>query len=121
MEKFSLNIQGEIDSIIENFKLWAHLFSIKIEYFIDGWALYLREKRLNPRLIVVFRSYEENSYAIRSCEIIFNDSLKREEEIELYKIEHIISKNQLIRELRDIIYGKDLLNYASNKYRKHFS
>jgi hypothetical protein len=120
MEKYSIDTQGEIDSILEDFYLWKNLFTIKIEHFIDGWAIYLRELRVKPRLIVIFRSFENNSYSIRSYEIGFNETLKNEEELELYKIENLENKNQMIKELRDIIYGKDLLNFASSLLKNFF-
>ena len=120
MEKYSLEIKGEIDSIISSFHSWRNLFTIIIEHFIDGWALFLKENRAFPRKIIVFRSYEKKSYSLKSYEIYFNKISKKEEEIELYTVEGIGTKTQLIKELRAVIYGKDIINFASIKLRQYF-
>ena len=120
MEKYSINIEAEIDSILDSFHSWKNLFTINIEHFVDGWAIFLREKRAGPRKIIIFKSYENDSYSIKSSEILFNGLMKREEEIELYTIEDIVRKEQLVKELRAVIYGKDIINFASNKLRQYF-
>ena len=115
-----MDIEGEIDSILESFYLWKNLFTINIEHYVDGWAIFLRENRPTLRIIIVFKSYEDYSYSIKSSEISYNDTLKCEEELELYRIENLKSKTQLINELRAVIYGKDIINFASIKLRQYF-
>ncbi len=121
MEKYSIDIQNEIESILNSLYSWRNLFSITIEHYIDGWAIYLKEIRAKPRLIIIFKSYEKASYSIRSSEIQFNDLLKNEEELELYKVENLPNQNILIKELKEVIYGKDLINFTSIKFKDQFN
>ena len=121
MEKYSIDIQSEIDSILEGCNVWRNLFTIEIEHYIDGWAIFLRELRSKPRLIIIFKSYESNTYSIRSSEISFNTMIKNEEDLELFRVENLVDQKQLIKELRDIIYGKDLLHFAKIQFEDHFT
>lgn len=66
-----------------------------------------------------FKSYENCTYTIKSFEIYLKD-YEKEEFRELYSVEDIKNKNNLLNELKEIIYGKDLMNNASNLYRDNF-
>ncbi|MHA1914417.1 MAG: hypothetical protein ACW986_13155 [Promethearchaeota archaeon] len=105
--KFSPKTQQEIESFLEKTKLWEHIFSFKIEFYFDGWAIFLKENHAYPRCIVVFRSYENGFYSIRSYELQLLN-FKKEKYNELYFVGYIKNQTQLIKELKDIIYGKDL-------------
>ena len=116
--KYNPIVQQEINDILYRIDFWKQLFSIHIEYYIDGWAIYLREKTLYSRLIVIFKS--EESYSIKSFEI-HNQALKKECYKELYHVKNITDREELIKELRAIIYGKDLIKSVYDKYNEHFS
>ena len=105
--KYSLKTQEEINAVLEILTEWKNLFAIKEDYFYEGWAIYLKEKSVYPRSIVIFKSYSENHYTIRSFEI--HSSNKKELLKELYVNESIYSLPELYKEIKEIIYGKDLL------------
>ena len=113
--KYSPKIQSEINHLIDSLQVYSSYFSIKVEYFIDGFALFLDEKNIYPRQIVIFKSYYNNSFSIKSFEINLND-YKKEEYKELYSIKNLETSDQLIKELKEIIYGKDIMEYTSKKY-----
>ena len=117
--KFSPEIQTEINEIINKIQRWKNIFDYKIEFYFDGWAIFLREKCAYPRFITVFKSYDANSYLIKSFEVSLKD-FQKEEFKELYSIENINSINDLLKELKDIVYGKDLIKGASDIYNKMF-
>jgi len=117
--KFSTEIQAEIDEIKNKVQAWKNLFDIEIDLYIDGWAVFLREKNAYPRNIIIFKSYESSTYSIKSFEVHLKN-YKDEEFKELYNIENIKDQSTLLHELREIIYGKDLMNDASNMYKKTF-
>lgn len=114
--KYSLEIQKEIDDILNNIDAWKDLFFINYEFYYDGWAIFLKEKNIYPRKIVIFKSYSKNSYSIKSFEIHFNNNIKKEKFKELYSKKNIENKKKLLNELKEIIYGKDLLFLASKIY-----
>ncbi|MFW9882598.1 MAG: hypothetical protein ACFFG0_56775 [Candidatus Thorarchaeota archaeon] len=118
--KFSIKTQTEIDALLERLQEWKEFFEVKTELFFDGWAISLREKSAYPRSIVIFRSYDANSYSIKSFEILFKNYHK-EEYNELYSIDNINNINSLVKEIREIIYGKDLIKEASKIYNDTFS
>jgi hypothetical protein len=113
--KYSPILQSEIGNIIERIKIFEKLFTINIEYFIDGWAVFLNEKNIYPRQIVIFKSYNNNSFSIRSFEIKLNN-YQKEEYKELYSIKNLETSDRLIKELKEIIYGKDIMKYSSKNY-----
>ena len=117
--KYSSEIQEEIDDIVKKipFKIF---FLVNVDFYIDGWAIFLREKNLYPRRLVIFKSYASESYSIKSFEIKI-DNLEKEDYIELYFKEDIANSDLLIKELREIIYGKDIINFTSNKYKSYMS
>ncbi|KKM68822.1 hypothetical protein LCGC14_1456990 [marine sediment metagenome] len=117
--KFSPDIQIELNEIKYEIQVWKSLFDIEIELYIDGWAIFLREKNIYPRSIIIFKSYENSTYTIKSFEIHLKN-YEKEEFRELYSIEGIKNKNNLLNELKSIIYGKDLMSKASNLYRDNF-
>ena len=95
------------------------MFLINYEFFLDGWAIYLKEKLSYPRNIVIFKSYEKNSYSIKSFEII-RDNENKERYRELYYKKNLYTQEDLLKELRDVIYGKDILKTASQIYNANF-
>jgi len=99
-------------------QVWKNLFFFKIEYHFDGWAITLEEKNAYPRKIVVFKPYHENVYSIKSFEIRQNNG-KRDVREELYFNDQIRNLDDLVHEVREIIYGKDLMNIASKKYQEN--
>lgn len=116
---FSTEIQTELNEIKYEIQEWKSLFDIEIELYIDGWAIFLREKNIYPRSIIIFKSYENCTYTIKSFEIHLKD-YEKEEFRELYSVDDIKNKNILLNEIKAIIYGKDLMNDASNLYRANF-
>ncbi|MHA2392963.1 MAG: hypothetical protein ACXAEX_13540 [Promethearchaeota archaeon] len=119
-DKFSLQTQKEIEAIKKIVQFWNNIFNYNVEHYFDGWALFLKEKNLYPRCIVVFKSYVNNHYSIRSYEIHLRN-FKKEEFHEIYSKEHIEKQDELIKELKEIIYGKDLGNQVLKKYEETFS
>ena len=117
--KFSPEIQKEIENLLEKAQIWKNLFNIKLEFYYDGWAVFLKEKNIYPRCIVIFKSYENNQYSIKSYDI-YLQNYKKEKYQELYSIENLRNQVDLIKELRDIIYGKDLGNQALQIYNETF-
>ena len=113
--KYSPEIQSEINHLLDTIKIYKNLFSINIEYFIDGWAIFLNEKSICPRRIVIFKSYINDSFSIKSFEINLKNSQK-EETKELYSIVNLDTLEKVMKELKDIIYGKDMMSYTSEKY-----
>ena len=117
--KYSPILQAEIEQILENIKQFNKFFSINIEYFIDGWALFLFEKSICPRQIVIFKSYNHNSFSVKSFEVKSNHNGKEDFE-KLYSIKNLNNIDFLIKELKEIIYGKDIMNYTSKNYFDNF-
>lgn len=117
--KFSPEIQIELNEIKYEIQVWKRLFDIEIELYIDGWAIFLREKNLYPRSIIIFKSYENTTFTIKNFEIHLKD-FEKEEFRELYSVEDIKNKNNLLIELKSIIYGKDLISKVSNLHRNNY-
>ncbi len=117
--KFSAENQAEINDIVSKIQNWKNFFNYKIEFYFDGWAIFLREKNVYPRYITIFKSYNTNTYSIKSFEVYLKD-FQKEEFKELYFIDNISTKNDLLKELKDIIYGKDLIQEASELYNNTF-
>jgi hypothetical protein len=105
--KFSQKIQDEIEEILNRLRLWKDIFYFNTEIYYDGWAIFLREKNLYPRCIVIFKSYEVDSYSIKSFEVHL-ENYRKETFKELYSLEKIKKQDELLSELKAIIYGKDL-------------
>jgi hypothetical protein len=117
--KFSIELQAEIDDFINKIQKWKDFFDFQIELYFDGWAISLREKNLYPRLIIIFKSFDNNMYSLKSFEIHLKE-LQKEEFKELYSIDNIDNTDTLINELKEIVYGKDLMTEASKIYNNVF-
>jgi hypothetical protein len=118
--KFSQEIQDDIDEILKQLRFWKDIFCFNTEFYYDGWAIFLREKNLYPRCIVIFKSYENDSYCIKSFEVHLQN-FKTEKFKELYSIEKIKNQAALLVELKEIIYGKDLGNQVLRMCNDTFS
>ncbi len=114
-DKFSPDIQTEINEIIAKIEKWKNYFDISIEFYFDGWAIFLRERNIFPRYITIFKSYCTNTYSIKSFEVHLKN-FNKEEFKELYFINNISNINTLLEELNAVIYGKDLVKNASKIY-----
>ena len=114
-KKYSPIIQAEIEKILAKIQAFKKFFSINIEYYIDGWAIFLNEKNIYPRRIIIFKSYNNNSFSIKSFEINLNNP-RKEENKELYSIINLENVDIVMKELKEIIYGKDIMKYTSEKY-----
>ncbi|MFX0083788.1 MAG: hypothetical protein ACFE94_18710 [Candidatus Hodarchaeota archaeon] len=120
IKKFSPEIRKEIEGILRKTQQWKDLFNIKLEFYHDGWAIFLEEKNIYPRCIVIFKSYETNQFSVKSYDIYLQD-YKKEEYHEIYLVESIKNKTDLLKELKAVIYGKDLGNKAMQIYNETFS
>ena len=118
--KFSKEIQDDIEEILKQLRFWKDIFYFNTEFYYDGWAIFLREKNIYPRCIVIFKSFENNLYSIKSFEVHLQN-FKTEKFKELYSIEKIDNQNALLIELNEIIYGKDLGNQVLRMYNDTFS
>ncbi len=118
-KKYSPEVQNEIDDILSFLNAWKIFFFINHEFFYDGWAFFLKEKTMYPRSIIIFKSYDNNEYSIKSFEIYLNN-FKNEEFKELYAKKHIKNKENLLKEIKEVIYGKDLINQTTKKLHKLF-
>ena len=107
-DKYSVKTQNEVNSILERLDGWKNLFFFEVKYFYEGWAINMREKNTYPRHLVIFKSYSDDYYSIKSFEIHF--SKEKETYQELYINEKIDTVHQLQSEIKDIIYGKDILD-----------
>lgn len=107
-DKYSVKTQNEVNSVLERLNEWKNLFIFEVKYFYEGWAIYMREKNIYPRHLVIFKSYSDDYYSIKSFEIHF--SKKKETYQELYVNEKIDTVQELQSEIKEIIYGKDILD-----------
>ncbi|MFW9972095.1 MAG: hypothetical protein ACFFDF_18035 [Candidatus Odinarchaeota archaeon] len=117
--KFSTETQAEINNILKRVQRWENLFELATELYFNGWVISLREKSLYPRHIIIFKSYNTNMFLIKSFEVHLKN-LQKEEYKELYSKEQIKDINYLLQELKEIIYGKDLIEQASRLYKNAF-
>jgi hypothetical protein len=113
--KYSPIIQAEINSLFNKIQIYEKYFSIRIEYYIDGWAIFLEEKNLYPRVIVIFKNSTKSVLSIKSYEIHLND-LFYQKFVELYSNEEVQDEEEVLKELRALVYGKDILTYITKKY-----
>jgi hypothetical protein len=118
-DQFSSETQKDINRILTKIQRWDNFFEFKTELYFNGWAISLREKTLYPRYIIIFKSYETNVYSIKSFQIHLNN-YNKEEYKEIYSIGDIENTNSMLKELKDIIYGKDLIEEASKIYKNAF-
>ncbi len=117
--KFSPETQVEINRIIKKIQKWENFFEFKTELYFNGWSISLREKNLYPRYIIIFKSYDTNFYSIKSFEVHLKN-YQKEEYKELYSNDHVEDTNSLLEELKEIIYGKDLIQEASKMHKNAF-
>ncbi len=117
--KYSPETQVEINKIMKKTRKWEHFFEFETEFYFNGWAISLREKNLYPRYIIIFKSYDTNLYSIKSFEIHLKN-YQKEEFKEIYSNNHIENANSMLEELKEIIYGKDLIEEASKIYKNMF-
>jgi hypothetical protein len=115
-EKFSYKVQKEIDELLSRLNEWKKFFSIDLNYFYEGWGLYLREKVSYPRLIVVFKSYRDTTFSLSSFEIHFSKENK-EKFRKLYLKDKIPNINELISEFKKVLYGKDIISSLKYEYK----
>jgi hypothetical protein len=108
-KKFSHEIQNDLEEILKQLQFWKDIFYISTEVYYEGWAIFLREKNLYPRCIVIFKSFENQLYSIKSFEIHLQN-FRKEKFKELYSVQKIDNQHALLVELKEIIYGKDLGN-----------
>ena len=113
--KYSIKTQNDINYVLESLESWKSLFSIEVSYYYEGWAIILKEKNLYPRLIVIFGPYDKNHYSVKSFEIHYDDE-KNELYKEIYWNDEIEDLSVLLKEVKDIIYGKNIINFAENNY-----
>jgi len=107
--KYSKKTQSLIEEFLSYIGSWKNIFSVSINYYIEGWAAYLREKSMFPRSIVVFNPYGFDYFSLKSFEVSYDKNAK-ELFTELYSKENIQGLENLLCELKEVIYGKDLFN-----------
>ena len=112
--KYSKKTQSEIEELLKELNHWQRFFAITLNYFYEGWALYLREKTIYPRLIVVFKPYLNKCYLISSFEIHHTESNK-ELYKKLYFNDQIQTISEAVSEFNKILYGKDLISSLSRR------
>ena len=115
--KYSISSQEEIHSILNYLERWNKFFSIETHYFIDGWSISLSELTLYPRHIIIVKNFNQNYYEIKSFEVSISESFE-EEYNELFSVDKINNKEDLIKEIREIIYGKDLFKDIKKSLKK---
>jgi hypothetical protein len=108
-KKYSKKTQVLIEKFLNYIESWKSLFSVSINYYFEGWAAYLTEKSMFPRSIVVFNQYDVGNFSIKSFQVSY-DKKAKEIFTELYSKENIQGLENLCLELKEVIYGKDLIN-----------
>jgi hypothetical protein len=119
-KKFSHETQHDLEEILKQLQFWKDIFYIRTEFYFEGWAIFLREKNLYPRCIVIFKSYENQLFSIKSFEIHLQN-FKKENFKEIYSVQKIDNQHTLLVELKEIIYGKDLGNQVMRMCDDTFS
>ena len=119
VDKFSHESQAEINKIMKKIRRWENFFEFQTDFYFNGWSISLREQNLYPRYIIIFKSYDTGLYSIKSFEVHLKN-YQKEEYKEIYTINHIEDTNTMLEELKDIIYGKDLIEEASKIYKNTF-
>ncbi|MFX1498726.1 MAG: hypothetical protein ACFFBH_14475 [Promethearchaeota archaeon] len=107
--KYSPSIEDQTDKFLLYLNEWKELFSIKLNYYDEGWAISLREKNVYPRYIVLFKPYGLEKYSLKSFEIHFDES-DNETFNEIYFNKDIGNSDEVINEIKEIIYGKDIID-----------
>ena len=118
-DKFSHETQAEINKIMKKIRRWETFFEFQTEFYFNGWAISLREHNLYPRYIIIFKSYDTGLYSIKSFEVHLKN-YQKEEFREIYSNDHLEDTNAMLEELKEVIYGKDLIEEASKIYKDAF-
>lgn len=113
-KKFSKHTQSLIEKFLNYIESWKYIFSVSINYYFEGWAAFLSEKSMFPRLIVVFTPYDLDNFSVKSFQVSYDKNTK-EIFTELYSKDNIHGLENLYFELKEIIYGKDLINAIKKK------
>jgi len=111
-KKYEEDTQIQVNELMKKLGIWKDLFSVKINFYIEGWAAYLMEKTIYPRSIVIFKPYECDYFSIKSFEVSY-DMKSNEIHSEIYSRELIYGFQNLYLELKEVIYGKDVLSSIS--------
>ena len=119
VDKFSHETQAEINKIMKKIRRWENFFEFQTDFYFNGWSISLREQNLYPRYIIIFKSYDTGLYSIKSFEVHLIN-YQKEVYKEIYTNNHIEDTNIMLEELKDIIYGKDLIEEASKIYKNAF-
>jgi hypothetical protein len=119
IDKFSHETQAEINKVMKKIRRFENFFEFQTEYYFNGWAISLREQNLYPRYIIIFKSYDTGLYSIKSFEVHLKN-YQEEEFREIYSNDHLEDANAMLEELKDVIYGKDLIEEASKIYKDVF-
>ena len=106
--KYSRKTQCLIEKLLKFIEYWDNIFSVSINYYIEGWAAYITEKSMFSRSIVVFNPYNFDYFSLKSFEISYDKNAK-EMFTELYSKENIQGIENLLHELKEVIFGKDLI------------
>jgi hypothetical protein len=113
-KKNEYNTQIQVNKVMKKLSIWKDLFSVNINFYVEGWAAYLMEKTIYPRLIVIFRPYDYNHFSIKSFEVSY-DAKANEIHSEIYSKDLIYGFQNLFIELKEIIYGKDIISSISTE------
>ncbi|MBY9002558.1 MAG: hypothetical protein KGD73_01170 [Candidatus Lokiarchaeota archaeon] len=112
MEKNDYDTQIQVNKLLKKLGIWKNLFSVKINFYVEGWAAYLMEKNIYPRLIVIFKPFDCEYFSIKSFEVSY-DAKAREIHSEIYARDLIYGFENLFKELKEVIYGKDVVSSFS--------
>lgn len=113
-KKYEYDTQIQVDKLMKKLGIWKDLFSVKINFYVEGWAAYLMEKNIYPRLIVIFKPYDCDYFSIKSFEVSY-DTKANEIHSEIYSQDLIYGFQNLFVELKEIIYGKDIITSISTE------
>jgi len=113
-KKYDHDTQIQVDKLMKKLGIWKDLFSVKINFYVEGWAAYLMEKNIYPRLIVIFKPYDCDYFSIKSFEVSY-DTKANEIHSEIYSQDLIYGFQNLFVELKEVIYGKDIITSISTE------
>jgi hypothetical protein len=113
-KKYEYDTQIQVGKLMKKLGIWKDLFSVKINFYVEGWAAYLMEKNIYPRLIVIFKPYDCDYFSIKSFEVSY-DTKANEIHSEIYSQDLIYGFQNLFVELKEVIYGKDIITSISTE------
>ncbi len=111
-KKYEHDTQIQVNKLMKKLGIWKNLFSVKIYFYVEGWAVYLTEKTIYPRLIVIFKPFDCDYFSIKSFEVSY-DAKANEIHSEIYSRDLIDGFQNLFVELKEVIYGKDVITSIS--------